>query len=161
MSIETQLAVIEQELDQTGAVVARLEKAIEKITDVTADIGKILAVHDQRLERGEKATSDIFELLEKRRQEMDDDIKEIHSRITTTTREISGEISEVRKCIVNGIADLKNELKEDQKYHNERQRNLEDRISALERWRYMLVGAGIVGGFILTKVIGMIEFTVK
>ena len=161
MSIETQLAVIEQELDQTQAITARLEKAIEKITDVTADIGKILAVHDQRLERGEKATNDIFDLLERRRHEMNDDTKEIHSRITTTTREISNEISEVRKCIVSGIDDLKRELKEDQKYHNDRQQDLDNRITALERWRYMLVGAGIVGGFVLTKFIAMIEFTIK
>ena len=39
MSVETQLAVIEQELDQAAQVVDRLERAIEKITDVTADIG--------------------------------------------------------------------------------------------------------------------------
>ena len=57
MSVETQLAVIEQELDQTATVIKRIEHAIEKITDVTADIGKILAVHDQRLDRGEKATN--------------------------------------------------------------------------------------------------------
>ena len=95
MSIETQIAVVEQELVQTQTLLTRVDHAIEKLTDVTADIGKILAVHDQRLERGEKATSDIFDLLEKRRQEMDSDIKELHSRITTTTRELSTEISNV------------------------------------------------------------------
>lgn len=161
MSVETQLAVIEQELDQSGAVVTRMERAIEKITDVTADISKILAVHDQRLERGEKATADVFDLLEKRRQEMNDDIKELHSRITTTTRELSVEISEVQKCVVAGIEDLKRELKEDQKYHNDKQSNLEKRIADLEKWRYMLVGAGIVGGYLLNKFIGMIDIAIK
>ena len=161
MSVETQLAVIEQELDQTGAVVARLEKAMEKITDVTVDIGKILAVHDQRLDRGEKATNDIYELLERRRNEMNEDIKELHSRITTTHRELSAEINEVQRCVVSGINDLKRELKEDQKYHNEKQQNLEHRIDALEKWRYMLVGAGIVGGFMVTKILSMVEFGIK
>lgn len=161
MSVDTQLAVIEQELDQTGAVIKRIEHAIEKITDVTADIGKILAVHDQRLGRGEKATSDIFDLLEQRRYEMNEDIKEIHSRITTTTRELSAEIAATQKCIVEGIDDLKRELKEDQKYHNEKQKTLEQRIADLERWRYMLVGAGIVGGFILTHLFKLLEITVK
>jgi ABC-type transporter Mla subunit MlaD len=161
MSVETQLAVIEQSLDQTDAVIKRIDHAIEKITDVTADISKILAVHDQRLGRGEKATSDIFDLLEQRRQEMNDDIKEIHSRITTTTRELSAEITATQKCIVEGIDDLKRELKEDQKYHNDRQKSLEQRIADLERWRYMLVGAGIVGGFILTHLFKLLEITVK
>ena len=161
MSVETQLAVIEQELDQTGTVIKRIEHAIEKLTDVTDDIGKILAVHDQRLDRGEKATHDIFELLETRRQEMNEDIKEIHSRITTTTRELSTEIASVQQCIVAGIDDLKRELKEDQKYHNDKQNSLEKRIDDLEKWRYMLVGAGIVGGFIINKLIGILDFTIK
>ena len=161
MSVETQLAVIEQELDQAAQVVDRLERAIEKITDVTADIGKILAVHDQRLDRGEKATSDILDLLEKRRHEMNEDIKELHSRITTTTRELSQEISEVQKTVLTGIEDLKHELKEDQKYHNDKQSKLDERISALERWRYMLVGAGIVGGFLMNKILQVVEISVK
>jgi len=161
MSVETQLAVIEQELDQSGAVVTRLARAIETLTDVTGDISKILAVHDQRLERGEKATADVFDLLEKRRQEMNEDIKELHSRITTTTRELSAEISEVQKCVITGIEDLKRELKEDQKYHNQKQTDLEKRIEVLEKWRYMLVGAGIVGGYLLNKFIGMVDIAVK
>jgi len=161
MSVDTQLAVIEQELDQTSTVIKRIEHAIDKISDVTVDIGKILAVHDQRLVRGEQATSDIFELLEQRRQEMNDDIKEIHSRITTTTRELSAEITATQKCIVAGIDDLKRELKEDQKYHNDKQKSLEQRIVDLERWRYILVGAGIVGGFMLTHLVKLLEITVK
>jgi conjugal transfer/entry exclusion protein len=161
MSTETQLAVVEQEIQQTQNLLGRVDHAIEKLTDVTADIGKILAVHDQRLERGEKATSDIFDLLEKRRNEMDADIKEIHSRITTTTRELSTEIANVQTCVVNGIEDLKKELKEDQRYHNEKQKSLEERIASLERWRYTLVGAGIVGGYVLTKLIGMVDIAIK
>lgn len=161
MSIETQVAVVEQEMESTKQIVDRLNNAIEKITNVTSDIGKILAVHDQRLERGEKATNDVFDLLEKRRQEMNEDIKELHSRITTTTRELSTEISDVRKCVIEGIDDLKKELKEDQKFHNDKQAKLEERISALEKWRYMLVGAGIVGGAIITKIVGMIDIVVR
>jgi ABC-type transporter Mla subunit MlaD len=161
MSLETQVAVVEQEINSTRDIVDRLNNAIEKITNVTTDIGKILAVHDQRLDRGEKATNDVFDLLEKRRQEMNEDIKELHSRITTTTRELSTEISDVRKCIVEGIDDLKKELKEDQKFHNEKQSKLEERIDALEKWRYMLVGGGIVGGFIINKLLSVIDIVVK
>lgn len=161
MSLETQIAVVEQEIDSTRDIVDRLNNAIEKLTALTTDIGKILAVHDQRLERGEKATNDIFDLLEKRRQEMNEDIKELHSRITTTTRELSQEISDTRKCVVEGIDDLKKELKEDQKFHNDKQTKLEERINALEKWRYMLVGAGIAGGFILNKLMATIDIVVK
>jgi ABC-type transporter Mla subunit MlaD len=157
MSIETQLAVIEQELDQSAVVISKLDKAIEKIADVTADISKILAVHEQRLDRGEQATAQILQTLETRRQEMNEDIKELHSRITTTTRELSTEISETENRIISGIEDLKKELKADQIFHNDKQRDLDSRITALERWRYMLVGAGILGGFIITKALDIIS----
>jgi uncharacterized membrane protein YbjE (DUF340 family) len=92
---------------------------------------------------------------------MNEDIKEIHSRITTTTRELSTEIANVQQCIVAGIDDLKRELKEDQKYHNDKQTSLEKRIDELEKWRYILVGAGIVGGFIINKLIGILDVTIK
>lgn len=92
---------------------------------------------------------------------MNEDIKELHTRITTTTRELSAEITEVQKCVISGIEELKKELKEDQNVHINRQKDLEQRIASLERWRYMLVGAGIVGGFILTKIINVLSFTVK
>jgi hypothetical protein len=62
---------------------------------------------------------------------------------------------------MRGIEDLKSELKIDQKYHNEKQKTLDERISALEKWRYMLVGAGIVGGYMLTKFLPLIEISVK
>ena len=161
MSIETQIAVVTQEMQQTQDVLDRLDHAIEKIADITADIGKILAVHEQRLDRSEQSTNDIHALLEKRRNEMNQDIKELHSRITTTTRELSTEINNVQNCIVEGIEDLKHELKEDQKYHNDKQSKLDERISALERWRYMLVGAGIVGGFLMNKILQVVEISVK
>ena len=157
MSIETQLAVIEQELDQSAIVISKLDKAIEKIADVTANISKILAVHDQRIERGEQTTTQILTTLETRRQEMNEDIKELHSRITTTTRELSTEIGETENRIISGIEDLKRELKADQIFHNDKQHDLDTRITALERWRYMLVGAGILGGFIITKALDIIS----
>lgn len=157
MSIETQLAVIEQELDQSAIVISKLDKAIEKIADVTANISKILAVHDQRIERGEQTTTQILTTLETRRQEMNEDIKELHSRITTTTRELSTEIAETENRIISGIEDLKKELKADQIFHNDKQRDLDIRITALERWRYMLVGAGILGGFVITKALDIIS----
>ena len=92
---------------------------------------------------------------------MSEDIKELHSRITTVQRELSTEINATETRIVSGINELKNELKVDQEFHNSKQKSLEDRIVDLEKWRYILLGAGIAGGWILTKFGDMIEIVVK
>ena len=138
-----------------------LENQIDFLKDIASDLKQILAVHDEKINQHEKKQDDIFELIEKRRQEMQDDIKELHSRITTVQRELGSEINATENKIMQGIEDLKTELKVDQQYHNQKQKSLDDRISALERWRYMLVGAGIVGGYILTKFLPAIQIVVK
>jgi len=99
--------------------------------------------------------------IEQRRNEMSEDIKELHSRITTVQRELSTEISATETRIVSGINELKSELKIDQEFHNSKQKTLEDRIVDLEKWRYILLGAGIAGGWLLTKFGNMFEIVVK
>lgn len=138
-----------------------IENQIDFLKDIASDLKQILAVHDEKINQHEKKQDDIFELIEKRRQEMQDDIKELHSRITSVQRELGSELNATENKIMKGIEDLKTELKIDQKYHNDKQKSLDDRISALEKWRYMLVGAGIVGGYILTKFLPAIEISVK
>jgi hypothetical protein len=137
------------------------QEQLDKLINVAADIRQILAVHDEKINQTERKQEDLFLLLEQRRNEMSEDIKELHSRITTVQRELSTEISATETRIVSGINELKEELKSDQEYHNTKQRTLEDRIVDLEKWRYILLGAGIAGGWILTKFGDMIEIVVK
>ena len=137
------------------------QEQLDKLINVAADVRQILAVHDEKINQTERKQEDLFQLLEQRRNEMADDIKELHSRITTVQRELSTEISATETRIVSGINDLKNELKVDQEFHNSKQKTLEDRIVDLEKWRYILLGAGIAGGWLLTKFGNMFEIVVK
>ena len=138
-----------------------LETQVETLRDIASDLKRMLAVHDEKLNQHERKQDDIFELIEQRRNEMSDDIKELHSRITTVQRELSTEISATENRIVAGITELKDELKVDQEFHNKKQKSLDERIQTLERWRYILLGAGIAGGFFLTKFSSMFEIVVK
>ena len=138
-----------------------LEHQVDILKDIASDLKRMLAVHDEKLSQHERKQDDIFELIEQRRLQMDTDIKEIHSRITTVQRELSTEIQQTETRIIRGIDDLKTELKVDQEFHNKKQKSLDDRIADLERWRYILLGAGIAGGYFLTKFSNMFEIIVK
>lgn len=138
-----------------------LEHQVDILKDIASDLKRMLAVHDEKLMQHERKQDDIFELIEQRRLQMDTDIKEIHSRITTVQRELSTEIQQTETRIIRGIDDLKTELKVDQEFHNKKQKSLDDRIADLERWRYILLGAGIAGGYFLTKFSSMFEIVVK
>lgn len=139
----------------------KIEQKIDLLTQTAADIKSILAVHDEKITTHEKQHDATLSLIEQRRTEMADDIKELHSRITTVQRELSTDIATTETRILSSIEDIKKELTADQEFHNKRQKTLEERIMTLENWRYILLGAGIAGGFFLTKFSSMFEIVIK
>ena len=138
-----------------------LETQVEMLREIASDLKRMLAVHDEKLNQHERKQDDIFELIEQRRNEMAEDIKEIHSRITTVQRELCTEITATESRIIKGLDELKEELKTDQEYHNSKQKTLEQRIADLEKWRWIIIGAGITGGWLFSKLGNMVEIIVK
>ena len=139
----------------------KVTEQLDLLTQTAADIKKILAVHDEKIYQQERKHEEMTSLIEVRRNEMAEDIKDLHSRITTVQRELCTEISNTEQRIVKNIDELKTELKVDQEFHNKKQKSLDDRVNELEKWRYILLGAGIAGGWLLTKFGSMFEIVIK
>jgi chromosome condensin MukBEF complex kleisin-like MukF subunit len=148
-SLETKVAVIEHDLKQIQVVFSRLDLAIEKIGDVSNCINKMLAVHDTKLEAQENVNEDIYQSLEVHRQETKESNAELHSRITTTTRELEAKIQTTSDKLLNAISDLKKSVEKEEEKHKER-------IDKLERTKYIMIGGGIVVGAIITKILPMV-----
>jgi hypothetical protein len=144
-TLETKVAVIEHDLKQIQTVFSRLDLAIEKIGDVSNCINKMLAVHDVKLDRQETINEDIYASLEVHRQETKESNAELHSRITTTTRELEAKIQSTEDKMLAAISGLKTSVdKEEEKNKN--------RIDKLEKTKYIMIGGGIVIGAIITKI---------
>jgi len=86
-------------------------------------------------------------------QEVKHDIKEIHSRITTSNREIVDKIDDMQTRIEHKMqanaqisqdqhAEIKKEVVQDLEKMNAR-------VSALEQWKWYVIGGAAVLGFIL------------
>jgi chromosome segregation ATPase len=141
-SIDTELAVVKNEIGQMGQLFAKLEIALDKITDVSNNIGQILAVHERRLEDGEQHFEDLKREMEHAEEKFDDEIKDLHSRLTTNSREIETKMTNEIDKVLDAIKDLKSHMVDK---HNQ----IEVRLAALERWRWILLGAFAVGGALL------------
>jgi chromosome segregation ATPase len=133
---------LESEVEVLKSVVSKLDTSIEKITQVSTDIGKILAVHEQRLDGLDKISD-----------QRTDEIKELHSRITTGNREIMDKITDMEDRLDAKLAAGAKSAKEQ---HETIQKEIQvdikaiaDRVDVLERWRWMIVGGAIVLGFVL------------
>ena len=84
----------------------------------------------------EKVDDDIFVLLESRRKEWDADLKELHSRITTNTRELREHTISSEKRLLIEMRAIRGELS--------------NRVGILEKWRWIIIGGAIVVGLIFT-----------
>ncbi len=118
------IAVLKAEKDTSTQVHQRLDDAITRLTDISAGIKSMLAVHEEKLRRVDTSQDDLFSILEDRRREWEDDLKDLHSRISTQSRDLREAIDQVTN-------------------------RLDSRVGVLERWRWLIIGGAILLGFIL------------
>ena len=137
--LETEVKFLKKELQDQAKIHDRLDVAIEKLTDVSNSIHRMLAVHEEKLTRQEEAIFQAEEQIEVRRTEVLKQIDELHSRITTNTKDIMSA----------AVAQHQQQNKEIQRIRDE----LVSRVGVLEKWRHVLIGGAIVIGFILHKFI--------
>ena len=140
--LKTQVALLQKDAKTGEQIHQRLEIAIEKLTDITVSLKGMLVQQETKLAKAEEVDNDIFILLESRRKEWDNDLKELHSRITTNTKEIMSIATQQHKEHTDAI----------QKLH----KDINKRVGVLEKWRHVLIGSSIVVGFILHR---MMDFT--
>ena len=137
--LETEVKLLKKELQDQAKIHDRLDIAIEKLTDVSNSIHRMLAVHEEKIARQEEAIFEAEQKIEVRRSELLIKIDELHSRVTTNTKEIMTAAS----------AQHQKQNKEIQKMRDE----LISRVGVLEKWRHVLIGGSIVVGFMLHKFI--------
>ena len=128
--LETEVKLLKKEVEDQKKIHDRLDVAIEKLTDVSNSIHRMLAVHEEKITRQE-------EEIETRRVEVSSQLADLHSRVTTNTKEI----------MAAAASQHAEQNKEIQKIRDE----LADRVGVLEKWRHVLIGGSIVVGFLLHK----------
>ena len=111
--LETEVELLKKELHDQRKIHDRLDIAIEKL---------------------------IFEAehkIEERRSELLQKIDELHSRITTNTKEIMTTATEQHKQQCDEVRKIREELS--------------TRVGVLEKWRWIIIGGSIIIGFIAQK----------
>ena len=128
--INTEVALLKKEVSDIKVIFSRLDVAIEKITDVSSCVNRMLAVHEEKIANAEEAQS-------KANTEFTIDIKELHSRVTSNYKELTEMITLQHKEQALHIQQLQNDLN--------------GRVGILEKWRWLIIGGAIVVGFALQK----------
>ena len=72
-AIETKVAILEEKLHTTEQLMQRIESAIEKMSEVSANVTKMLAVHEQKIESNDKVDAILFAKIDQLSNKMDTD----------------------------------------------------------------------------------------
>ena len=111
----------------------RIEDAIERLTEISADLNKMLAVQDQRLLQQEKEMVGFTKTLESRRREWDDRINDVYNTMRSEDHKVLDKLDEIER--------------EHRKHHEE----LYKKVTDMQRIIWMYMGGFSVIVFLLSN----------
>lgn len=134
---------------QMAELFTKLDTTIDRMTDISNSINQMLVVHEQKIQQNTEDTEDLFHLTEKRRIENDEQLRELHSRITTNGKETRQEMNANVIKIMHAISEIKDVMLEREKVIRNEQSDLEKRINDLEKKNWFFMGGAAVIGFLV------------
>lgn len=136
---------LQKDITKISTIVDRFDVAIDKLTEVSTSVSQLLAVHETKITAHDVLTKQTVELMEKRRVETDDKIQILHERISSGERELKTNIDKQ-------YDELMTEIKEMRAESTKQHTTLSDRITAMEKWMWIVIGGAVVIGVILGQV---------
>jgi chromosome segregation ATPase len=132
------VGLLKKDVEQTDELCHKLSDSLTKLQEINVNLMQMITLHEQRHEQHEKSE---YELKE--------DIKELHSRITTVNREIHERIDQVEKHITDRLDAIRSDLA---RHKQQDKKTIINELSEVEKWKWMILGGVLVGGFILGKI---------
>jgi anaerobic ribonucleoside-triphosphate reductase len=140
-SLKTDIALIQKDVKQIERVFQKVDHAVEQM----AEIHKALAVQENILENNEKRISIVEDKLIKHNEDELMFRKELNNKLEDMRTNAQIERERRHKELLESIEKLNKSM-------SEKLDKQDKRISALENWRWYLLGIGAVLLFILNKI---------
>lgn len=147
--VKLKVGLLEKDIQVATNLIERVSESIEKIQEMSLHLVKMITLHEQRHSQHERVENELKE-----------DIKELHSRITTQAREMQERIDQVEHHITSRIDALrheliqhkKQELPEDKHGKDGDQEKLKSKIEDIDKWRWMLIGAVAIAAWFIGEI---------
>lgn len=131
----------------TDAVEIKVDVEVLKnqVLTITQLCGKMDSVIEKLVDNHDRMINQIYTDMEKRKADTNADIKELHSRITTISREVADKVELTERRIMEEIKSLREEIEK----HNKRE---DDDLKKILQWKWMVAGGVIVLAWVISNV---------
>jgi hypothetical protein len=86
--VETKVAILEEKLATHEQMLARIDTAIEKLSEVNSNVSKMLAVHEEKISSNEKVDNILFTKIDQLSSKMDSDHNVVLSKIQDLEKKV-------------------------------------------------------------------------
>ena len=121
------------DVEQLERIVEKLDNSIDKLTEVSANISKLLAVQEQRMNNIEKDTD-----------QNQDDIRHIYMKMDQMSHDLVAKIDQSMESSKSGHAAIQDSI-------DRKLQSYDNRLRTLEIWRWLIIGGAIATGWIFNK----------
>lgn len=140
-SLKTDVEIIKRDINAIQVFSVKIDDAIEKMAEVSNSISKMLIVHENKLSNHDQMIDGIKLAMSERKNDFEKQVELLHTRITSMKDENHIEREKYHKELLSALKEIA-----------ETQNKLDRRITTLENWKWYVLGAAGVVGFILAEV---------
>lgn len=128
IDVKVDIGVLKTQVDTLIRLCDKMDSVIEKLMD-----------------NQDRIVNQIYLDMKKKEEEKDQDVKELHSRITTISRELSDKVELTERRIMDEIKALRNDITTQNK-------NEEKKIDKILEWKWMAAGGILVLAWLISRV---------
>lgn len=140
-TLKTDVEIIKRDIGAIQNFSNKIDEAIEKMAEVSNNISKMLIVHDQKLQNHGQQIDGLKVSLSERKSDNEKQFELIHKRISDMKDENHAEREKYHKEILAALKEIAAS-----------QKDLDTRITVLEKWKWYVMGGAAVIGFVLAQV---------
>jgi methyl-accepting chemotaxis protein len=136
--LELKVELLNKDVQLNDKLCSKLSESIAKIQELNVNIMQMITLHQQKHEQHEEAEQDLK-----------DDIKELHSRITSVNREMHERLDLVERHISERIDALRSDLINHKKQDGNKVR---DALQEIDRYKWMILGGALALGWLIGNI---------
>jgi hypothetical protein len=137
--IKVDIELLKKDVVTMSALLEKFDTTIDKMQEIASSLSRMVSLQEQRIENQEKTTAEMQSVLEMRRIETNNNIKDIYNRINTVNKELTDKIEDSEKSILAELQKLRQEIQKEDT-------GISRRLGQIEMWKY---GAAAIITFLL------------
>ena len=130
--IKVDIELLKKDVVTMSALLEKFDTTIDKMQEIASSLSRMVSLQEQRLENQEKVTAEVQSVLEMRRVEHNNNIKEVYNRINTVNKELTDKIEDTEKSILAELKNIRDDL-------HKKDEGFGDRLGKIETWKYGVV----------------------